>query len=157
MTNENNLIIAPINNPDEPRLKAQARFTPQLQDGDHSLEIFVKDSRNNFAYHRDDFQVMSDFKILDVFNYPNPFRDGTEFSFNLTQPSDRVTIKIFTVAGRLIRTLEYQHLVAGFHHLYWNGLDQEQDDMANGVYLYKIIARSGDRQVEQIEKLVIMR
>ncbi len=157
LANENILTIAPISNADEPRLKAQARFAPELRDGDHSLEIFVKDARNNFNYHRDDFQVMSDFKILNVFNYPNPFNEGTEFSFNLTQPSDKVTIKIFTVAGRLIRTLEYKYLEAGFHHLYWNGLDQDLDEMANGVYLYKVIARSADRQIEQIEKLVIMR
>ena len=155
--NKNELTIAPINNIDEPGLKAQVRFTPELKDGDHSFEIFVKDARNNFTYHRDDFQVTSDFKILNVFNYPNPFSDGTEFTFNLTQPSDKVSIKIFTVAGRLIRTLAYHHLEAGFHHLYWNGLDQDRNDMANGVYLYKVVARSGDKQVEQIEKLVIMR
>ncbi len=155
--NENSFTIAPIKNADEPKLKAQVRFAPELSDGDHVLEVFVKDARNNFSYHRDDFQVTSDFKILDVLNYPNPFCDGTEFTFNLTQQSDKVTIKIFTVAGRLISTLDYHHLEAGFHHLYWNGLDQDHDELSNGVYLYKIIARSGEKQVEQIEKLVIMR
>lgn len=155
--NKNILSVTPIKNNDEPRLKARVRFTPELSDGDHSLEIFIKDARNNLTYHRDDFQVISDFKILNVLNYPNPFREGTEFTFNLTQPSEKVTIKIFTVAGRLVRMLENHYLAAGFHHVYWDGLDQDLNEMANGVYLYKIIARSGEKQVEQIEKLVIMR
>ncbi len=155
--NENNLTISPIDDSDEPKLKAQVRFTPELKDGDHSLEIFVKDARNNLTYHRDDFQVTSEFKIFNVFNYPNPFSDGTEFTFHLTQPSDKVMIKIYTVAGRLLRKLEYHHLEAGFHFIYWNGLDQDRNKMANGVYLYKIVARARDKHVEQIEKLVIMR
>ncbi len=155
--NENAFSVTPLENVEDPKLKAQVRFAPELKDGDHSLEVFVKDARNNFAYHRDDFQVINDFKILNVFNYPNPFRDGTEFTFNLTQQSDKVTIKIFTVAGRLISTLDYHHLEAGFHHLYWNGLDQDQDELANGVYLYKVVARSGEKQVEHIDKLVIMK
>jgi len=155
--NESTLKILPVNDPDEPQLRTQVRYTPQFTDGDHSLEIFVKDARNNFIYHRDDFQVTSEFKILNVFNFPNPFSDGTEFTFNLTQPSERLTIKIYTVAGRLIRTLEYHHLEAGFHHIYWNGLDQDRDVLANGVYLYKIVARNGDKQIEHIDKMVVMR
>ncbi len=155
--NEHILTVIPVHQSSEPRLRAQIRFTPSLSDGEHRLEVFVKDARNNLSYHRDDFLVTSEFRLLHVFNYPNPFRDATEFTFRLTQPADKVTIKIFTVAGRLIRTLEYHFLEAGFHHLYWDGRDQDQDHLANGVYLYKVIARSGEQQIEQIEKLVIMR
>jgi len=155
--NQANLTISPVRNSDEPDLRAQVTFTPELADGDHSLEVFARDSRNNLSYVRNDFQVVSEFKLLNVFNYPNPFRSGTEFTFQLTQPAERLTIKMYTVAGRLLRTLEFHHLEAGFHRIYWNGEDQDRNVMANGVYLYKVVARSGDRQVEQIEKFVIMR
>ena len=155
--NEAVLKFLPLSKSDDPKLRARLKFTPQLFDGDHSLEVFVKDQRNNVAYYRDFFQVVSDFKLLNVFNYPNPFQNDTEFTFHLTQPADRVTIKIFTVAGRLIRMIETHNFEAGFHRIYWNGLDQDLNVPANGVYLYKIIARSGTNQVEKIDKLVIMR
>lgn len=155
--NEQVVTIVPIYQSSEPRLRAQVRFTPSLADGKHRLEVFVKDARNNLSYHRDDFLVTSEFKLLNVVNYPNPFRDETEFTFRLTQPAEKVTIKIFTVAGRLIRTLEFYYLEPGFQHLYWDGRDQDQNELANGVYFYKVVARSGEHQAEQIEKLVIMR
>lgn len=155
--NESQLLVVPVISPENPKLRAQLQFHPELADGDHSLEVFVKDLRNNLTYHRDDFQVVSEFDILTLFNYPNPFSRDTEFTFHLTQPADRVTIKIYTIAGKLLRTLEHHHLEAGFHHIYWNGLDQDRDELANGVYLYKVTARSGNSQVERIEKLVIMR
>ncbi len=154
---EGSLKIFPINISAEPRLKARVHFTPVLTDGDHSLEVFVKDVRGNLAYYRDDFQVISEFEILNVFNFPNPFSDGTEFTFHLTAPSEQMMIKMYTVSGRLVRTIERLGLEAGFHRIYWDGLDQDRNIMANGVYLYKVIARSGDKQVEKIEKFVIMR
>jgi len=57
----------------------------------------------------------------------------------------------------LIRKIEQYNLEAGFYNIYWDGLDQDRDEIANGVYLYKIVAKSGNRQVEELEKLVIMR
>ncbi|MCU0644032.1 MAG: C25 family cysteine peptidase [bacterium] len=155
--NENVLHLLPLNKSEDPKLRARLKFTPQLFDGDHSLEVIVRDYRNNVAYHRNFFQVVSDFKLLNVLNYPNPFQNDTEFTFQLTQPADKVTIKIFTVAGRLIRTIENHNYEAGFHRIYWNGLDQDLDIPANGVYLYKIIARAGTNQVEKIDKLVIIK
>jgi hypothetical protein len=84
-------------------------------------------------------------------NYPNPFREGTTFTFSLTHNA-QVTVKIFTVAGRLIRTLQ-GHEEAGYRSIEWDGRDQRGDPISNGVYLYKVIARSGDKQVEKIQKL----
>ncbi|MDZ7265044.1 MAG: C25 family cysteine peptidase, partial [candidate division KSB1 bacterium] len=155
--NEQRLFWVPIADPQNSTLRAQWQYRPELADGEHTLEVFAKDRRNNLAYHRDEFQVASEFNILNLFNYPNPFSRDTEFTFHLTQPADRVTIKIYTVSGKLLRGLDYYHLEAGFHRLYWNGLDQDRDEMANGVYLYKVTARSGNKQIERIEKLVIMR
>ena len=154
---DNYLKILPVDNSKNPKLKAQLSYTPELSEGEHKLEVFAKDARNNLAYQSNEFQVISEFTILNVFNFPNPFHDNTEFTFHLTQPTERLAIKIYTVAGRLIRTLEQYHLEAGFHRIFWNGLDQDRNEIANGVYLYKIIAKSGEKQVERIEKLAVMR
>ena len=155
--NENNLKFLPLNNLQDSTLKAQMQFTPQLRDGEHTLEVFVKDASNNSTYQRNEFKVVSELKIQNVLNYPNPFRDYTYFTYFLTQPADVVTIKIYTVAGKLIRKFDNGTTEAGFNKVFWNGLDQDYDILANGVYLYKIIVKSGDKQVETIEKFVVMR
>jgi flagellar hook assembly protein FlgD len=88
-------------------------------------------------------------------NYPNPFVDETAFAFDLTQPAE-VTIKIYTVSGKLIRVLR-TNAEAGYTIVEWDGRDAEGDPISNGAYLYKVIARSGDRQIEKIEKLARIR
>lgn len=138
-------------------VKAQVRFTPELSDGDHLLEVVAQDATGNSLCSRVSFRVLSELKLLKVLNYPNPFASETSFTYILTQPADQVTIKIYTLAGRLIRKLEGLPGFAGFNHFLWDGRDQDGDPLANGVYLYKVIVKSGNQQVEVIGKLVVMR
>ncbi len=144
-------------NVNDPTLKARLKFSPELTDGEYLLEVFVKDNSGNSAYQRRFFKVTAELKLLDVLNYPNPFQDDTYFTYFLTQPADFVVIKLYTVAGRLIRQIENVSGHSGFNKVYWNGLDQDYDRIANGVYFYKIIARLGNEQTEHIGKFVVMR
>lgn len=146
-----------VNNADDSTLKAIIKFTPELSDGSHVLEMLIKDANDKSVFQRDELIVFSKLALLNVYNYPNPFSEDTHFTFNLTQPAEKVTIKIYTTAGRLIHTIEHYGLTAGFNQLVWDGKDMDGDKLANGVYLYKIIARSGNNQTEKIEKLVVMR
>jgi len=156
-SNEQVISLLSLESEADSSLKAKLRFTPLLTDGEHALEIFVKDASDNLIYQRDEFKVVSELKIINLFNYPNPFSDNTSFTFHLTQPVERIVIKIYTVSGRLIHKIERQSCDAGFQQIYWNGFDLDGDALANGVYLYKIIARAGNEQVEKIEKVVVMR
>lgn len=147
----------PNSNPGDNELKATVLFTPTLTDGDHVLEIIAKDISDNSKYISNNFIVSEDFSLTNVMNYPNPFNRTTEFTYIITQPADGVKIKIFTVAGRLIMILDNLPTRVGFNQFLWDGRDRDGDRIANGVYLYKIIARQSSRQAEVIEKLVIMR
>ncbi|MFQ6114107.1 MAG: interleukin-like EMT inducer domain-containing protein, partial [bacterium] len=140
-----------------PDLKALVLFKPQLTEGEHILEIIAKDGLGNFSYFQNAFVVSSEFLIANVMNYPNPFVSETDFTYILTQPADRVRIKIYTISGRLIREIDLLPTRVGFNQFHWNGRDHDKDFLANGVYLYKIIARKGDQQVEIVEKFVVMR
>lgn len=153
----NQLTIMPVSPDPTQEIKAWLRFTPELEDGEHTVHVFVKDGSGNQNAHRIQFVVESELRIIDVLNYPNPFSFDTNFTYFLTQPADDVTIKIYTVAGRLILTLHHCSGDAGFNKVPWSGLDQDYDSLANGVYLYKIIVRAEDQQVEAVEKLVVMR
>jgi flagellar hook assembly protein FlgD len=104
-------------------------------------------------------------KVQNLVNYPNPFKDDTQFTFELTQSAE-AEIKIYTVAGRLIRTLRPGILPAGYNQVYWDGKDADGDGLANGVYLYKITAKAAkpgssgtasEITAKEFGRLVVMR
>ena len=72
---------------------------------------------------------------------------------------EELQIKIYTVAGRLIKAIKLTsaELVFGFNKIYWDGRDGDGDDIANGVYLYRLIAKGANQQIALTQKLVKMR
>ncbi|MEJ2196376.1 MAG: FlgD immunoglobulin-like domain containing protein, partial [Ignavibacteriaceae bacterium] len=68
---------------------------------------------------------------------------------------DEVKIKIYTIAGRLVWDFEVPNseMTPGFNRIYWDGKDQDGDDVANGVYLYKVIASYKDETKTVTQKL----
>ena len=77
--------------------------------------------------------------IQDVVNWPNPFKDRTEFVYFLTVPATDVTIKIYTESGRLIKKIKHAPGNIGYNYEPWDGRDDDGDQIANGTYIYKII------------------
>lgn len=139
------------------RLKGRVHYRPQLGDGSHLIEFFVRDAGRNTGYARAEVLVETDFQLREVMNYPNPFSRETEFTYYLTQPAEEVSVKVFTLSGKLIRSFDDAPVAAGFNRLPWNGRDADGDEIANGVYLYKISARRQGRMEEEIQKAVVMR
>tara|TARA_B100001250_G_scaffold393375_1_gene396106 strand:+ start:1351 stop:5055 length:3705 start_codon:yes stop_codon:yes gene_type:complete len=90
-------------------------------------------------------------KILNIYNYPNPFLTTTQFSFEITKKSD-LEIDIFTLSGRKIKHLKYTDANAGFKIVDWNGKDIYGGEIAKGVYLYRIKATSDNSTVSHIGK-----
>ncbi len=138
------------------------KFKPFLSDGEHSLRIVGENLINKI--NSDDryeliFNVSSELALIDLYNYPNPFKDKTYFTFRLPQIPDEVRIKIFTVAGRLIKEI---NVPAGllnntFNTIEWNGQDEDGNTIANGVYIYKVIIRKGDKVQTAVQKLAILK
>ncbi|MCE1189956.1 MAG: hypothetical protein LWX56_12555, partial [Ignavibacteria bacterium] len=106
------------------------------------------------------FEVSNSLQMLNVYNYPNPMKDKTNFTFQLSQVPDEMKIKIFTVAGRLIREIVASpaELRAGFNKtLTWDARDKDGDAVANGVYLAKFIVKKDGKTATTVQKLVVMR
>lgn len=144
--------------PQEPyRTGTRLYFRPSLEDGFHALEIFAKDATENPVYSRADFRVERRFRIMDVLNVPNPLSDETEITYTLTQPADQVVFSVYTLAGRLIFRETDLPGEVGFNHYRWVARDADGDRLANGVYLYRLEARSGGKTAAVIQKLIIMR
>jgi hypothetical protein len=72
-------------------------------------------------------------------NHPNPFTPSTRIGFELAQ-AGRVRLGIYSVDGRLIRTLVDEERAAGSHEVIWDGRDAEGQNVAGGVYFYKLAA-----------------
>jgi len=131
-----------------------------LSQGGHAITIKAWDNFNNSSVVTENFTVVGDgvLKLKDVLNFPNPFSSSTNFTFVVNQPC-QVNIKIYTVAGRLIETLQGLNAVGGANHFYWDGSDRDGNALANGIYLYKIIASATQdnksSKDEFIGKLVI--
>jgi len=137
--------------------RAEVVLHPNLTAGEHTVTFSVTDAFRHRATISLPVQVTEELQLREVMNYPNPFQRETDFTFVLTQPAEEVRIKIYTVAGRLLQTLESTFPRTGFNQVHWDGRDADGDELANGVYLYKIVARHNGRSVEQLEKLVIVR
>jgi Peptidase family C25/Propeptide_C25 len=102
----------------------------------------------------------NDLQLLNVFNFPNPFQEenGTAFSFFLAAsgPVD-VLIRVFTVGGKLMYERVERGLAPGYHQLPWDGRDAQGDLIANGVYLYKVVATNGSKSQSYTGRLVKLR
>ncbi|MGC9316236.1 MAG: FlgD immunoglobulin-like domain containing protein, partial [bacterium] len=96
--------------------------------------------------------------IRQVVNFPNPFKDYTEFTYILGKPMTDVTIKVFTVRGRPVRTFDMCPSAVGYNSLGWDGTDARGDQIANGTYIYKVMATAENGEThEVIERIVRMR
>jgi hypothetical protein len=136
----------------------------ELQEGNHTLSLKAWDVHNNSSTVTLEFTVAENglLALEHVLNYPNPFTTRTEFMFEHNQVCKTldVRLQIFTVSGKLVKTLEQQVLQEGFRSqpIAWDGTDDFGDRIGRGVYVYKLEVRNEEGQkAEQFEKLVILR
>jgi hypothetical protein len=118
-----------------------------LPQGRNTIKVRAWDTYNNSRTAETYFEVMSSsqLRVVDVMNYPNPFSRSTAFTFRHNQPSPvNATVKVYTIAGRLIRTVEKFSASDSFVSIPWDGRDRDGDELANGVYLYKLHVRTVD-------------
>lgn len=136
----------------------------ELSVGPHTLDVKVWDVNNNSSSAHIEFTVVEDAEIkLDhVLNYPNPFTTRTTFFFEHNQScsSLEAQIQIYTVSGRLVKTINKLVPTTGFRAegIEWDGRDDFGDQLAKGVYVYRLSVELPDGgKAEKLEKLVLLR
>jgi len=121
-----------------------------LSPGLHTLSLKVWDVFNNSSEAYIEFIVnpSGDFKVDKLYNYPNPFADGTNFIFEHNQSGTELDIdlRIFDLAGRLVKVIETTMVPEGYRStpIYWNGCSDGGHRVAKGAYLYRMIVRDTD-------------
>ena len=135
-----------------------------LEPGLHTITLKVWDTYNNLSEVTLTFFVVSDteLEITNVLNYPNPFVNYTEFWFTHNKPNEllEVQIQIFTISGKLVKTINQTVQSNGnlSRSINWNGLDDFGSKIGKGVYIYKlkVKALNSNLRSEKTEKLVIL-
>jgi hypothetical protein len=134
-----------------------------LSDGAHRLSFKVWDIQNNSSTVYADFIVAqsAELALQHVLNYPNPFTTRTKFMFQHNQVCNplKVTIQIYTVSGKIVKTIQKSTGCDGSvpEGIEWDGKDDYGDKLARGVYIYKLAILDVDnKKAEKIEKLVIL-
>jgi flagellar hook assembly protein FlgD len=69
--------------------------------------------------------------------YPNPFATSTTIRWQVNEQG-KCSIKIFDVQGRVIKTLLDGDFTPGIHQLIWNGDNDLQHPVSNGIYLIRL-------------------
>lgn len=135
-----------------------------LPEGSHTLTLKAWDVFNNSNETTTEFVVASSAELaLDrVLNYPNPFTTYTEFFFEHNRPCTTlgVQLQVFTVSGRVVKTINRQVACSGFRSepFPWDGKDDFGDKLGRGVYVYRLSVSTPDgERAEKFEKLVILR
>ena len=136
----------------------------KLTEGRHTLKVKAWDVHNNSSEDYTEFIVANDAKLAlsHVYNYPNPFTTHTEFMFEHNRCCDdlSISVQIFTISGKLVKSIVAQKQSAGFrvNDIQWDGLDDYGDAIGKGVYVYKLAVRDGEgNSAHKFEKLVVLR
>lgn len=85
-------------------------------------------------------------------NYPNPFNPSTTISFELKSATE-VNLDIFNALGQHVISIYKGRLGAGSHRIVWEGTDAERQQVAAGVYFYRLSTESG----AQTRKMVLLK
>jgi len=89
---------------------------------------------------------------LSISNYPNPFNPSTTINFGLPRDG-QVEINIYSATGQKVKTLINGFMEKGFHSVTWNGLNEFQQRVASGMYIYEM--RAGDKRL--VKKMLMMK
>ena len=129
--------------------------------GVYSLLVQGEDKSGNLSGDFDyeiNFEVIHESMISQLMNYPNPFSSSTRFVFTLTgdRIPDDILIQIMTISGRVVReiteseigTIQIGRNISDFA---WNGKDSFGDQLANGVYLYRVKAKIDGMDINLLE------
>jgi len=94
--------------------------------------------------------LVTEFKLHDA--YPNPFNPTTRISYDLPDDAN-VSITIYDLMGRKIRTLVKEKISAGYHASIWNARNDMGSSVAAGVYIYTITAND----YRDVKKMILLK
>lgn len=121
-----------------------------VEQNPHNLNIGIG-TANVTGIGDDDGSQYDPALVVDGFelqgNYPNPFNPETRIRFRVAGQygyGSEVTITIYNVLGRAVRTLVSESLAPGEYERTWDARDEQGNPVASGMYIYTMTARNGE-------------
>jgi hypothetical protein len=127
---------------------------PDLVEG--LVRDFAFVTEGQYGTDRDDYgqqPVAPPGAVADVRVFPNPFVASTTIRFDVPAPGGRVSVRVYDLSGRLVRTLGDDDLGPGSYELGWDARNEGGNRVAAGVYFYRIELSGAALQ----RKLVVLR
>ncbi len=125
-----------------------------LEDGFYTFRVVTEELGVDKPYEVS-FEVVNESTITNFYPYPNPFSTSTRFVFTVTgvEVPDQIKIQIMTVTGRVVREILQDELGPirlgnNISDFAWDGRDEFGDQLANGVYIYRVLVRKDGQFVE---------
>ena len=87
-------------------------------------------------------------------NYPNPFSNSTNISFNIPRTYKTVQVKIYNIKGQLVKTIDSNNTDQLSDEVVWDGKDDLGRTLSNGIYLYQL---TGKNYTSKIMKMILLR
>jgi hypothetical protein len=134
-----------------------------LDDGRYTVKVEVLDTdANKQTLVSNEFNVVSEFKITELGNFPNPFNpnnETTKIEYQLTKEAD-VDIYIFSISGEKLWQKKMSTgetgATAGYNKIEWDGINSFGEVVANGPYIAYVVAKNGsDKSVGKRKILVL--
>lgn len=135
---------------------------PELSPGPHSITIKAWDNMNNSSEKSLLFVVNAEKKlsVKNLFNYPNPFANETKISLEHNKPDTEisVTIRIYSVAGYLLKILEKKEISTGYRltPVSWDGTGEGGQKCGKGVYPYVVTIKTVTGETASISGRMII-
>lgn len=86
---------------------------------------------------------------------PNPFVGTVDLSYQLPEKA-QVSLRIYNIAGQLVRTVDEGLRSAGYYPVSWNGTGDNGQALSNGIYIYRLTAKTASGQQYQAAKKVTL-
>ena len=133
-------------------------FKPDLSDEEIYINVKAWDNANNPNEEKINLDLTNSeiFELRSVYNFPNPFYDKTQFSFEITQGAD-IAIDIYTLSGLKVSTISPGYFNEGYGIIDWDGTDNYGQILSNGVYLFQMKASSNSQKINFTGRIAIIR
>lgn len=133
-------------------------YAPSLESTEIHFTVKAWDSANNSSESSLSLNItrIQSLGLFNIFNYPNPFSQETQFTFEINQTAE-ISLDIFTLSGRKIMEITPTVYTQGYHIIDWDGNDAFGGQIANGVYLFRIQASANDEKVSSIGRIAKFR
>jgi len=82
-------------------------------------------------------------------NHPNPFNPRTIIKYSIPEQSF-ISINIYNIRGTIVKTLVSGKQSPGFYEVQWNGTDNNNQLVGNGLYFYQLISDKGFTDTKKI-------